>query len=70
MLAAAIKTALHSELGVPPCRQELCGWKQNHINGYETRITDDTVLSSLQLPQRTHLFLVAPDHVNLTPVDG
>ncbi|CAL1270345.1 unnamed protein product [Larinioides sclopetarius] len=67
---AAIKTALHSELGVPPCRQELCGWKQNHINGYETRITDDTVLSSLQLPQRTHLFLVAPDHVNLTPVDG
>ncbi|KAF8778097.1 FAS-associated factor 1 like protein [Argiope bruennichi] len=67
---AAIKTALHSELGVPPCRQELCGWKQNHINGYETHITDDTVLSSLQLPQRTHLFLVAPDHVNLTPVEG
>lgn len=67
---AAIKSALHSELGVPPCRQELCGWRQNHINDYENRITDDTVLSSLQLPQRTHLFLVAPDHMNLAPVDG
>ncbi|GIY68148.1 FAS-associated factor 1 [Caerostris darwini] len=67
---AAIKSALHSELGVPPCRQELCGWRQNHISDYDNRITDDTVLSSLQLPQRTHLFLVAPDHVNLTPNDG
>lgn len=57
---AAIKAALHAELGVPPCRQELCGWRQNHI-------TDDTILSSLQLPQRTELFLIAPDHVNITP---
>lgn len=57
---AAIKAALHAELGVPPCRQELCGWKQNHI-------TDDTVLSTLQLPQRTKLYLHAPDHVNITP---
>ena len=28
---AAIKAALFAELGVPACRQELCGWKQNHI---------------------------------------
>ncbi|KAG8189022.1 hypothetical protein JTE90_025465 [Oedothorax gibbosus] len=65
---ASIKTALHSELGVPPCRQELCGWALNHLEEID-HVTDDTILSSLHLPQSTNLFLIAPDHNNLT-VDG
>lgn len=47
---ASIKTALFSEFGILPCRQQLCGWKQNHF-------TDDTILSTLKLPSHTNLIL-------------
>ncbi|XP_015912489.1 FAS-associated factor 1 [Parasteatoda tepidariorum] len=57
---AAIKSALHAELGVPPCRQQLSGWR--HMTGFTDLITDDTVLSTMHLPQRSNLFLLAPDH--------
>lgn len=50
---ASLKNALFTELGVPPCRQELKGFQRNHI-------TDETVLSTLGLTPKTHLNLSVP----------
>lgn len=49
-----IKTYLHSKLGIPPCSQELCGWKSAMVN-------DHTLLSSLNLCRDTDLILITPD---------
>lgn len=40
---ATVKMALFTELGIVPCKQHLIGWPRNHV-------TDNTVLSSLDLP--------------------
>ncbi|GAB6026559.1 hypothetical protein CHUAL_012975 [Chamberlinius hualienensis] len=49
----AIKTYLHGELGIPPCRQEL--------RGFHRDVTESTILSSLSLPKDNTLNLIVPD---------
>jgi len=52
-----VKTLLQNETGVPPCQQELRGWKGNTPFPY----TDRRLLSEMNLPKENFLFLLTPD---------
>jgi len=52
-----VKTLLQNETGVPPCQQELRGWKANSPFPF----TDRRLLSEMNLPKENFLFLLTPD---------
>jgi len=52
-----VKTLLQNETGVPPCQQELRGWKGNSPFPF----TDRRLLSEMNLPKENFLFLLTPD---------
>uniref|UniRef100_T1J5Q1 J domain-containing protein n=1 Tax=Strigamia maritima TaxID=126957 RepID=T1J5Q1_STRMM len=51
---SSVKTLIFTEFGVPQCKQQLQGWKDNTIS-------DNTILSSLHLPTDNVLKLLSPD---------
>ena len=54
---ATVKTLLQEKTGVPPCQQELRGWKGNA----PFPATDRRHLSELNLPKENFLFLLTPE---------
>ena len=54
---STVKTLLQEKTGVPPCQQELRGWKGNA----PFPATDRRHLSELNLPKENFLFLLTPE---------
>merc|ERR1719474_2026519 len=54
---ATVKTLLQEKTGVPPCQQELRGWKGN----VPFPATDRRLLSELNLPKENFLYLLTPE---------
>ena len=54
---STVKTLLQEKTGVPPCQQELRGWKGNA----PSPATDRRHLSELNLPKENFLFLLTPE---------
>merc|ERR1719334_171770 len=52
-----VKTLLQAEVGVPPCQQELRGWK----GAAPFPVTDRRLLSEMNLPKENFLYLLTPD---------
>jgi len=54
---ATVKTLLQEKTGIPPCQQELRGWKGNA----PFPATDRRLLSELNLPKENFLYLLTPE---------
>ena len=54
---ATVKTLLQEKTGIPPCQQELRGWKGNAL----FPATDRRLLSELNLPKENFLYLLTPE---------
>lgn len=52
-----VKTLLQEKVGVPPCQQELRGWKGNAV----FPLTDRRLLQELNLPKENFLYLLTPE---------
>lgn len=52
-----VKTLLQAEVGVPPCQQEVRGWKGN----VPFPMTDRRLLSEMNLPKENFLYLLTPE---------
>lgn len=52
-----VKTLLQAEVGVPPCQQELRGWKGN----VPFPMTDRRILAEMNLPKENFLYLLTPE---------
>lgn len=52
-----VKTLLQEKIGVPPCQQELRGWKGN----VPFPLTDRRLLQELNLPKENFLYLLTPE---------
>merc|ERR550519_2433667 len=60
-----VKTLLQAEVGVPPCQQELRGWK----GAAPFPVTDRRLLSEMNLPKENFLYLLTPDLPAVLPED-
>merc|ERR550532_2440712 len=60
---STVKTLLQEKTGVPPCQQELRGWKGNA----PFPATDRRHLSELNLPKENFLYLLTPELPTVTP---
>merc|ERR550519_139783 len=58
-----VKTLLQAEVGVPPCQQELRGWK----GAAPFPVTDRRLLSEMNLPKENFLYLLTPELPTVTP---
>jgi len=58
-----VKTLLQAEVGVPPCQQELRGWK----GAAPFPLTDRRLLSEMNLPKENFLYLLTPELPTVTP---
>jgi len=58
-----VKTLLQAEVGVPPCQQELRGWK----GAVPFPVTDRRLLSEMNLPKENFLYLLTPELPTLAP---
>jgi len=54
---STVKTLLQEKVGVPPCQQELRGWKGNAV----FPLTDRRLLQELNLPKENFLYLLTPE---------
>jgi len=58
-----VKTLLQAEVGVPPCQQELRGWK----GAAPFPVTDRRLLSEMNLPKENFLYLLTPELPTVAP---